>query len=122
MIRRSLLLAVVVLLLVCADAFAAARKDPVEGAWLGTCGTDKERIEVGFEFRRDPAGKLRVKLTEPILNTFGCEDPGDVRREGNRVVVENLNADFRLEGDTLVGHYPGPRSPATLRRVDAIAT
>ena len=45
MIRRSPLLAAVIVLLVCIDAFAAARRDPVEGAWLGTCGTDKERMK-----------------------------------------------------------------------------
>ena len=123
MIRRPILAIFTVLLLALyADASAVARRDPVEGAWLGTCGTDKEKIDVGFEFYRDAAGKLRVKLTEPILNTFGFENPDAVRREGNRVVVENLFVDLKLERDTLVGHYPGPRSPATLHRVAALPT
>jgi outer membrane protein assembly factor BamB len=121
MIRRSLLAGLFLLVVALGSGTAAAaRPDPLEGAWLGTCGTDKETIEVGFEFRRDASGKLRVLLTEPILNTFGFEDPGEVTREGDRVIVESLFADFRLEGDTLVGHYPGPRSPATLRRVAAL--
>jgi outer membrane protein assembly factor BamB len=121
MFRRPIPAIVTLLVIVlCADASAAARRDPVEGAWLGTCGTDKEKIDVGFEFYHDAAGKLRVKLTEPILNTFGFDNPGEVRREGNRVIVDNLFVDLELEGDTLVGHYPGPHSPATLHRVDAL--
>ena len=101
---------------------AAPRRDPVEGAWLGTCGTDKEHIDVGFEFYRDHRRQAALQLTEPILNTFGFDDPGEVRREGDRVIVDNLYVDLKLKGDTLVGHYPGPRSPATLHRVDALPT
>jgi outer membrane protein assembly factor BamB len=118
----SLALVALVLFVLCTDAFAAAHRDPVEGTWLGTCGTDKERIDVGFEFYRDAGGKLRVKLTEPILNTFGFDNPDEVRREGKRIIVDNLLIDLTLEGDTLVGHYPGPHSPATLHRVDAMPT
>ena len=70
MIRRSLLVGLVLFLMAVSADAAAERRDPVEGAWLGTCGTDKEKIDVGFEFHRDAAGKLRVKLTEPILNTL----------------------------------------------------
>jgi hypothetical protein len=58
-------------------AFAAdATRDPVEGLWLGTAGTDRERIEVGLDFYRDAEGKLRLKLTQPIMNYFGIADPG----------------------------------------------
>jgi outer membrane protein assembly factor BamB len=123
MMRRSLLAGIALpMIALCADGAAAVRRDPIEGAWLGTCGTDKEKIDIGFEFYRDSAGKLGVKLTEPILNMFGFAIPGEVRREGSRVVVENLSVDLNLKGDTLVGHYPGSHSPATLHRVDALPT
>ena len=99
---------------------AGAERDPVEGFWLGTTGTDKEKIDVGLEFHRDAAGKLRVKLTEPIMNYFGVDDPAEVRREGDRVIDEALFLDLTLKGDTLTGSYPGPRSPASLHRVDRL--
>jgi len=99
---------------------AEISKDPIEGFWLGTTGTDKEKIDVGFEFHRDAAGKLRLRVTEPIMNYFGVDDPGEVRREGDRVIDEALFLDLTLKGDTLVGSYPGPRSPASLRRVDRL--
>jgi outer membrane protein assembly factor BamB len=111
-----------VLALVTAIAKAEAVADPVEGFWLGTTGTEKEKIDVGLEFRRDESGKLHVKLTEPVLNTFGTDVPGDVRREGDRVIDEALFLDLTLNGDTLTGTYPGPRSAASLHRVDHLPT
>jgi outer membrane protein assembly factor BamB len=95
-------------------------RDPVEGLWLGTTGTEKEKIEVGLDFHRDASGKLRLRLTEPIMNYFGVEDPGEVRRDGDRVIDEQLFLDLTLKGDTLVGSYPGPKSPASLHRVDRL--
>jgi len=99
---------------------ADAARDPVEGLWLGSAGTDRERIEVGLDFYRDAEGKLRLKLTQPIMNYFGIADPGEVKREGNRVVDEALFLDLVLDGDALTGHYPGPKSAAAFRRVDKL--
>jgi hypothetical protein len=60
MIRRSLPAGLFLLVVALGSGTAAAaRPDPLEGAWLGTCGTDKETIEVGFEFRRDASGKAK---------------------------------------------------------------
>jgi len=101
---------------------AESARDPVEGLWLGTAGTDRERIEVGLDFHRDAEGKLRIKLTQPIMNFFGITDPGEVKRDGNRVVDEAIFLDLTLDGDSLTGHYPGPKSPATFRRVDKLPT
>ena len=120
-LRYTQAIAALALALIALIANAAdAERDPVEGFWLGTTGTDKEKIDVGLEFHRDAAGKLRVKLTEPIMNYFGVDDPGEVRREGDRVIDEALFLDLTLKGDTLTGSYPGPRSPASLHRVDRL--
>ncbi|HKE49660.1 MAG TPA: PQQ-binding-like beta-propeller repeat protein [Rhodanobacteraceae bacterium] len=119
---RAVAASLALLLLASAPRTQAQTKDPVEGAWLGTAGTDKEKIDVGFEFHRDADGKLRVRLTEPILNTFGMDGPGEVRREGDRVIDESLYIDLTLKGDTLTGTYPGPRSPASFQRVDKLPT
>ena len=99
---------------------AGDRVDPVEGKWWGTAGTARERIEVGFEFRRDDSGKLRLRFTQPILNVFDHADDAEVVRDGDRVVIEAHALSLTLEGDRLIGTYPGPRSNAVLRRVDAI--
>jgi hypothetical protein len=36
---------------------------------------DRERIEVGLDFQRDAEGKLRLKLTQPIMNYLEIADP-----------------------------------------------
>ena len=100
-------------------ALAAPAGDPLEGYWLGTAGSAKEKIDVGFEIRRDASGKLAVRLTEPIANYFGME-VGEVKRDGERVTSEALALSMTLKGDALTGTYPGPNSPATLHRVDKL--
>ncbi|HJT99429.1 MAG TPA: PQQ-binding-like beta-propeller repeat protein [Rhodanobacteraceae bacterium] len=116
---RTLLLAALAMTAAKAGAADAAR-DPVEGFWLGTAGNTNETIDVGLEFHRDASGTLRLRLTEPVMNYFGVDDPGEVRRDGNRVIADALFLDVVLDGDTLVGHYPGPRSKARFRRVDRL--
>jgi outer membrane protein assembly factor BamB len=98
---------------------ANAADDPIEGYWLGTAGSDKEKIEVGLEFRRDASGKLMMKLTQPISNYFGV-DGGEAKLEGDRVTNEAFALSLTLQGDTLSGTYPGPKSPATLHRADKL--
>lgn len=98
-----------------------AARDPVEGFWLGTAGSPKEKIEVGLEFHRDASGKLALRLTQPVSNYFGVDTGGEVRREGARVLHDGMAMALTLEGDTLAGTYPGPKSPAAFRRVDALA-
>lgn len=96
-----------------------AMRDPIEGLWLGTVEAPKERIRIGFEFRRDSAGKLQARFTQPILNSFAV-DAGAVRREGDRVLVDDLKLALTLQGDTLTGTYPGVNAPANLHRADAL--
>ncbi len=121
-IRLRIIVALALALSPVAAVAAEAARDPVEGLWLGTAGTDRERIEVGLDFHRDAEGKLRLKLTQPIMNYFGIADPGEVKREGDRVVDDALILDLTLSGDTLTGHYPGPKSAATFRRVGKLPT
>ncbi|MEZ5461891.1 PQQ-binding-like beta-propeller repeat protein [Dokdonella sp.] len=99
---------------------ASAATDPLEGKWWGTAGTDKERIEVGFEFRRDDTGTLRMRFTQPITNVFDYPDTSEIVRDGDRVVVEPFALSLTLEGDTLSGTFPGPKSKALLTRVNSI--
>ncbi len=113
-------LALLLSILLANASTAAPAIDPVEGLWLGTVGTDKEKIEVGLDFRRDAQGALKLFMTQPILNTFASEMPGTVRREGDQVVLEEVFLSLQLQGDRLEGHYPGPNSPASFQRVSKL--
>lgn len=94
----------------------AAAADAIEGKWWGTAGSAKETIDVGLEFVRGADGKLALRLTQPVSNYFGVDPGGEVKREGDRVLHEGMHLSLQLQGDRLVGHYPGPNSAATLRR------
>ncbi len=102
-----------------ASNVGAAQQDPFEGKWLGQIGSPKERIEVGLEFKRLPDGQLGLLLTQPISNQFGA-DVGAVQRDGDTVRSEALFLELTLKDGALTGHFPGPKSPAVLKRVDAL--
>ena len=99
---------------------AAPAADPVEGLWLGTAGTEKEKVVVGLDFRRDDKGALKLLLTQPISSYFDAAFPATVRREGDQVLVDELHLSLRLQGDRLEGHYPGPNSPASFERASRL--
>ena len=82
-----------------AGAAPAPASDPVEGIWLGTVGSEKERVEVGLELRRDAEGALKLFLTQPIANYFPLPAPGTVRREGDQVLLDEMFLSLRLQGD-----------------------
>jgi outer membrane protein assembly factor BamB len=92
--------------------------DPIEGRWLGLIGTEKERIEVGLDFRRNAEGAIELYLTQPISNYFDVK-AGVVKREGEQIVLDELALRIRLQDDRLEGTYPGPNSPAIFRRTDS---
>lgn len=89
---------------------------PIDGRWWGTIGSDRERIEVGLEFRRDEEGKLALRLTQPISNYYDVDPGGEVELEGERVRHAALALDLRLVGDELQGTFPGPNSRASMKR------
>ena len=120
-IRHAPLL-VVFLATLAAPAHAAERapRDPVEGRWLGTIGTPKERVTAGLEFVRRDDGALALRLTQPILNVFDADTGATVERDGDTVRVPSQHLELALEDGRLVGHYPGPNSPATFERAEAL--
>lgn len=93
--------------------------DALQGLWLGTVGTEREKVEVGLDFRRDAQGKYQLRLTQTISNYFDVE-AGEVRREGDQLVVDAVALSVRLVDGRLVGFYPGPNSPAEFRRATAL--
>lgn len=104
-------------LLACASAHAA---DPLEGRWLGSMGNEKERVPVGLEFTQAEDGAWRVRFSNPVLNVYASDPGGTLVRDGDRVQLDSLFLDLRLDGDTLRGHLPGPRSQAELERVHTL--
>lgn len=109
----------VVVALQASIAFGAT--DPVEGKWWGTAVAPRETVDFGLEFRRDDNGDLSVVVTQPGANYYGLAYPGVVQRDGDRVLLEEMNLKATLEGDRLHGTF-GRRANVTLdlRRVDAL--
>lgn len=102
------------------EAGRETRRDPVEGLWLGLAGSEREKVEVGLDFRRDGEGKLRLFLTQPVSNYFAAPLGGEVKREGNEVRLDEMALSLRLEGGRLTGTYPGPNSPAHFERAESL--
>lgn len=102
-----------------APAAVDAPRDAVEGRWWGEVGPERDRIEAGIEFHRRDDGTLGARFTQPVLNVYGV-DAGVAERDGNTVTVAPLALSLTLQGDELVGRFPGARSPARLRRVASL--
>ncbi len=69
-------------------------------------------MSTGIELARDANGALTLELTLPVLNLFD-QSPVPVTRDGDRIRVDAMYLDLTLTDGKLVGHYPGPNSPAT---------
>lgn len=95
-------------------------RDPIEGRWLGQAGFPEDRIEVGFEFKRNAKGELKAYLYQPVLNFYGLELPGVVARDGPAYVHKEYAVTLTLRADTLEGTYFPLNAPASLHRVDAL--
>jgi len=95
----------------------SAAADPVEGCWLGSAGSPRETVAVGLQFRRDAAGELKARITQPVINYFDLELPGIVRRADERVWLPEFGLELRLVDGRLEGSFPGPDSPVRLERV-----
>jgi outer membrane protein assembly factor BamB len=94
----------------------------VEGLWLGTTGSPRERVDLGLRILRDDSGQWALRLTQPIANYFDVDPGGALRCKGARITHEGLFLSLQREGDTLRGTYPGPNSAATLTRAKRLPT
>lgn len=98
----------------------APAKDPLAGSWLGSMGSDKERVPVALEFVPAENGAWTVRFSNPTLNVYDTDPGGTLVVDGDRLRLETLYLDLRLSGDTLSGTRPGPNSRAELKRVRSL--
>ncbi|HXU31010.1 MAG TPA: PQQ-binding-like beta-propeller repeat protein [Thermoanaerobaculia bacterium] len=96
-----------------------APRDSITGLWLGTIGSEREKIEVGLDLRRTAEGALEIFLTQPISNYFGVK-AGAAKSDGDKIVLDELALSLRLHDGVLEGTYPGPNSPALFRRAELL--
>jgi len=109
-LARAFILAVAgAILLVAARAQEPAAKavgPPVpaglDGQWLGTVQHGTEAAEVGFEFTRQPDGRVLAREWMPEINAYGAT-VGWVHFDGAHFSIPESNINFVLENGTLAG-------------------
>lgn len=114
---RNAILAVFIVVLF-AGTVVAQERDPIEGKWWGTAGSDRDRVELGLEFRRNAAGTIEAFSYQPVLNLFGQRVT--LTREGGGYQVPEFGATFVLDGDRLEGSMTSLKIPVALRRTDKL--
>src|SRR5262245_59008593 len=84
-------------------AIAAAASDPIEGKWYGMAGTPLDRVEIGFEFKRNGKDELKAHVYEPVENFYGFELPGVVGRKDDKYVLRAWRVSLTLKNGRLEG-------------------
>jgi outer membrane protein assembly factor BamB len=114
---KALLLAVLASSVLAAAARAA---DPIEGKWIGTAGFPTDRVEVGFEFKPNEKGELKAYLYEPVVNFYGLELPGVVKRDGDTYTHADYVTTLTLKDGALEGTFLPLHAPISLKRTETL--
>lgn len=104
--------------------------DPIEGKWYGTAGPPQDRVELGFEIKRDEKGVLKAYHYIPVNNLYGVEI-SDVVKDGDTYRLPSYLTSFRFttDQDHVEGtfmHYPRKGSfldygaPLAMKRVEQL--
>ena len=88
----------------------------LEGKWRGTAGTDLDRVEIAFEFKRDSTGRLGAFLYSPVGNYYALPLPGHVEADSGRILLRAWGLILTPSGDTLRGTLFSTRVPVSLTR------
>src|SRR5512132_3379325 len=83
----------------------------IEGKWYGTTGFPTDRVEIGFEFKRNDKNELKAYLYQPLVNFYGLEVPGVVGREGDKYVLKEWSLSVALHDGKLEGTYFALKGP-----------
>ena len=97
---------------------SAFADDAIQGKWIGTAGDDRDRVEIGLEFKTRPNGDLIALVTQPVVNFY--ELPVRVTREGDEYVVADFGIRLALRDGRLAGSVSD--LPAALARTDTLPT
>ena len=76
-----------------------SKPDPVEGKWYGMTGFPQDRIDIGFEFKKNAAQEIKVYLYAPVVNFYGLELPGVLKKNGDHYVHEDDHLNVTLQGE-----------------------
>ncbi|MFT3831549.1 MAG: PQQ-binding-like beta-propeller repeat protein [Opitutaceae bacterium] len=110
----------VTLLLLLSLALRAVAADPAEGFWLGETVMERQRYQIGFEFRPGAENRIVGRQWFAVLHLFGC-DIGEISHDGAHYRNANLGLDLMLRDGELVGTMAGA-NPVRLRRSEALLT
>jgi outer membrane protein assembly factor BamB len=99
---------------------AAAPADPIEGKWYGITGFPTDRVEIGFEFKRNDKNELKAYLYQPVVNFYGLEVPGVVSKVGDKYVLKEWSLSLALHDGKLEGTYFALNGPISLERVEKL--
>jgi outer membrane protein assembly factor BamB len=94
--------------------------DPIEGKWYGTAGFPTDRVEIGFEFKRNNKHELKAYLYQPVVNFYGLEVPGVVSKAGDEYAVKEWALSLTLRDGKLEGTYFPLKGPISLERVEKL--
>lgn len=97
-----------------------AGSDPIEGKWFGMVGFPQDRVEIGFEFKRDEKQEMKAYLYQSVMNFYGLELPGAVRKEADKYVHDDYRMSLTLLDGKLVGTYFPLNAPISLERTDKL--
>ena len=94
--------------------------DPIEGKWYGVVGFPTDRVELGFEFKRNERQELKAYLYSPVVNFYGLELPGLVKRDGQNYINDAYGLSVTLKDGVLEGTYFPFKAPILLKRTDKL--
>ena len=97
------------------------RRTPIPSkVWLGEAGFARDRVVVGFEFRRNDKQEVVGYLYQPVLNVYGMPLPGAFVRDTGRYVNAENRITLRLEDAKLEGTWSSLAFPVSLRRTETL--
>jgi outer membrane protein assembly factor BamB len=93
--------------------------DPIEGKWFGKAGFPEDRVDLGFEFKRNEKQELRAYLYSPIANFYGLEC-GPVSKNGETYELKEHPMTATIRDGKLEGTYFPLKAPMSLEQTETL--
>lgn len=94
--------------------------DPLEGRWFGLAGFPNDRVQLGFEFKRNDKQELKAYLYCPVVNFYGLELPGVVTNKGPTYELKESYLTATIQNGKLEGTYYPLKAPMSLQRTETL--